>query len=115
MLRPRVYGDTRGLKLSLRRKLGRMAKRIGRNTRIFVRSGFRTREEQTILWSRYLRYGWPLAARPGTSRHESGRAADISVSVKGRLYTPTLRHQQHAHAEGLHFPVRGEPWHVEER
>lgn len=42
-----------------------------------VNSGFRSRAEQAILYARYLA-GGNLAARPGTSEHEKGRAIDVS-------------------------------------
>lgn len=42
-----------------------------------VTSGFRTFAEQSALYARYLA-GGPLAARPGTSSHETGQAVDVS-------------------------------------
>ena len=42
-----------------------------------VNSGFRTRAEQEVLYARYLA-GGTLAAKPGTSNHESGQAVDVS-------------------------------------
>jgi len=42
-----------------------------------VNSGFRTYAEQAVLYQRYLN-GGNLAAPPGQSNHESGRAVDVS-------------------------------------
>lgn len=84
--------------------------------RVRIVSGFRTRAEQEYLWKGYQRKlaGIPgnthfnLAARPGTSRHESGRAIDMDPDVAEQ---PRLRPIL---AEfGLTLPVPGEPWHVE--
>ena len=113
----RVFGDTKGLKLSLRRKLGRVARARGKGYRVYVRSGFRTYQEQEALYRNYLRNGSPLAAKPGTSRHESGRAADVNLvtpkgaylNIGGDAMTRRLLKEQ-----GLVRPVEGESWHVEE-
>lgn len=46
-----------------------------------VISGFRTRAEQEALYARYVASGFDnryIAARPGTSSHESGNAVDVS-------------------------------------
>lgn len=75
--------------------------------RFSVLSGLRTRAEQQALYNRYLNGTGNLAARPGTSRHESGNAADL---------TPSSARDTHgalARRFGLHFPVPGEAWHVE--
>jgi hypothetical protein len=75
---------------------------------IFVQSGFRTFAEQVALvaqkglWSSSNPTG---AAAPGTSLHESGRAADITP---GRDAFGWL-----ASRFGLSFPIPKEPWHVE--
>jgi len=42
-------------------------------------SGFRTMAEQVALYARYLATGSPLAAKPGYSNHQSGKAVDINV------------------------------------
>lgn len=75
--------------------------------RFSVLSGLRSRAEQEVLYRRYLAGTGNLAARPGTSRHESGNAADL---------TPSSARDTHgalARRFGLHFPVPGEAWHVE--
>ena len=85
----------------------------GARGQVFVESGYRSHEEQAILWSEALRrYGSPEAAddwvaRPGTSRHEQGLAVDLGgdVEMAARL----------AHELGLpiYRPLPNEPWHFE--
>lgn len=77
-----------------------------------VTSGFRTYEEQERLY-REKGPGW--AARPGTSNHERGIAADLSYNGSGQL--PGWVHQKAAEF-GIQFPlkdraVKPEPWHAE--
>ena len=72
-------------------------------------SGFRTYAEQKALYDAWKNgtYQVPVVAVPGTSAHESGRAADVSTT---RAWT-----ELHIRAEvfGLVFPVASEAWHVE--
>jgi hypothetical protein len=42
-------------------------------------SGYRTYAQQAELYRQYLAGTGPLAARPGTSAHETGRALDVST------------------------------------
>lgn len=97
---PMLSGDTDFLP-ALGMALSRMAQAVG--TAIYVTSGYRSLAEQQALYARYLA-GGTLAAKPGTSEHESGTAADISPgsSVFGRI----------ASKFGLTFNVPGEPWHI---
>lgn len=77
--------------------------------RVLVDSGRRSYGEQRVLWNRYLA-GGNLAARPGTSNHERGLAADL------RIVDPAVAWADvHAAAAGLGlwFPVPGEVWHIE--
>jgi hypothetical protein len=77
--------------------------------RVLIVSGRRSWGEQQVLWLRYLS-GGPLAARPGTSNHERGAAADL------RIVDPSVSWREvHAHAEtvGLWFPILSEDWHCE--
>lgn len=111
-----VYGDTAEVNRSLLVKLARVAK--AHKTRIFVRSGGRSRAEQTILYAHYKRFGHPLAAPPGRSHHEyvppaKARAADCqiggqTVNLGARIGKAELRKY------GIVLPVPGEPWHAEE-
>lgn len=47
---------------------------------ITLNSAFRSSAEQYLLYNWYLQHrcGIPLAAKPGTSNHEGGRAIDTS-------------------------------------
>lgn len=80
-----------------------------------VTSGKRSNKRQQELWEQALKkYGDPevadnWVARPGTSRHESGLAADLS------FHDDKTRAEAHRVAQqyGLHFPMEWEPWHIE--
>ena len=86
--------------------------RASRGT-VFLRSGWRSLAEQTVLWQDALsRYGDPevadnWVARPGTSMHEAGLAVDLegdialAWSLTQKLGLP------------LHRPLDHEPWHFE--
>lgn len=81
--------------------------------RVTVVSGYRTSEQQALLWDAALdRYGDPetaddWVAPPGSSAHELGRAVDLggdldlAVELTRRLGLP------------LHRPLPHEPWHFE--
>ena len=51
---------------------------VARNMKhlLAMTSGLRTYAEQGVFWDRY-QHGGNIAARPGTSNHESGEAADV--------------------------------------
>src|SRR3954468_17729562 len=49
-----------------------------RGEHFHITSGLRTRAEQERLWAGRGSNPYPVA-RPGTSRHESGRAADVTI------------------------------------
>jgi hypothetical protein len=83
-------------------RLVRLAKLSGEP--IMVNSGFRTRAEQEASYADYLA-GGTLAAKPGTSNHEYGRAADLELTEKQTALLSKV---------GLsNTVVGGEPWHVE--
>ena len=46
-------------------------------------SGFRTMAEQKVLYQRWLNGTGNLAARPGFSNHQNGRALDLNVQTGG--------------------------------
>jgi hypothetical protein len=73
--------------------------------RIHIVSGWRDSRKQAQLYAAYLAGTGNLAARPGTSKHERGLAVDWGGNQS--LY------QSLARSMGAHFPVRGEPWHME--
>ncbi len=74
-----------------------------------IKSGNRTYEEQAWLYDQYINHGGNLAAPPGQSNHNHGRAADISFN------TEAARQWFHANAAnfGLGFPIPSEDWHIE--
>lgn len=83
--------------------------------KLSITSGKRSPERQQQLWEQALqKYGDPeiadnWVARPGTSNHERGLAADL------RFADDAARQWAHANAGnyGLHFPMSWENWHIE--
>lgn len=80
---------------------------------ISIASGFRTYEEQKILYQRYIDSGKDIryiAAPPGSSEHESGNAVDANVNGTplANFYT-----SQQLHKFGLSAPVDGDPVHIQ--
>lgn len=75
--------------------------------RVWVGSGWRSIEEQTNLYNKWIsgQYDVPSVAKPGRSKHNHGNAIDFSGDL--RLA------QQLGRKYGLIFPVRGEAWHGE--
>jgi hypothetical protein len=104
-----LRGKIDGLEPELLAGLEQVARAIGKPIEII--SGLRTREEQEELYRRYLNGTGNLAAVPGTSRHESGQAADVYVDGVPLANVEGAR--QAASDAGLGFPVAGEAWHVE--
>ena len=74
-----------------------------------VRSGFRSYAKQKKLYKAYRQGAGNLAARPGYSNHESGRALDLYITDL-RVYAWLERH---AATYGFHRTVPGEAWHWE--
>lgn len=95
----------------------KLMKRIARAARSrkqvwYVRSGYRSFAEQDRLYKRYLAGEGPLAAKPGHSNHNLGRAADVGDAKNNDVGADA--HNRAALARfGLCLPVRGERWHVE--
>jgi hypothetical protein len=104
-----ISGDLSGLEQSLFLRLDTLAKR----ERIWldVISGERTRGEQIQLYRAFQNGTGNLAAPPGKSMHEHGRAADVYVNGVALASVPGAAAA--ARELGLGFPVPGEPWHVE--
>jgi hypothetical protein len=90
-------------------KLAKVARDSG--TKIHVNYGKRTYAEQLYLWNKY---GPPRAAKPGTSRHETGLAADCVTRVTRRNVGDVSRVRAALKKHGLCLPVPNEPWHVEQ-
>ncbi|HEU5055361.1 MAG TPA: M15 family metallopeptidase [Kofleriaceae bacterium] len=76
---------------------------------LWIESGFRTRDEQAVLYRAWRKGRGNKAARPGHSNHQSGRALDIAVSSPGALAWLSTN----ASRFGFKRTVRGEPWHWE--
>jgi D-alanyl-D-alanine carboxypeptidase len=72
-----------------------------------VVSSYRTREQQQRLWQAYQNGTGNMAAKPGTSNHETGHAVDIASSFLSAH--PDLRSWLLQH--GWTNDVPGEPWH----
>ncbi len=112
-----VYGDT-DCNADLLNRLALVARDRGKGFKVFVRYGKRTYAEQAVLYQAYLKNGHPLTAKPGTSRHETGRAADCQLVFPNG-------HQVNIGADAtarallakyrLILPVPGESWHVERK
>lgn len=89
--------------------LNNVARDLGEN--INVVSGGRTRAEQQFLYDLYLAGKGNLAAKPGTSRHETGRAVD--AYIRGVALGAFKGGKRTADKHGMSFPVPGEDWHAE--
>jgi LAS superfamily LD-carboxypeptidase LdcB len=74
-----------------------------------IRSGFRNHAKQAKLYKAYRKGDGNLAARPGFSNHESGRALDLFITDY-KVYEWLAGH---ASKFGFHRTVSGEPWHWE--
>ena len=86
----------------------RAAAEIDRNAH-HRRSGFRTNDDQLMFYQAWSA-GWGhLAAKPGYSNHQSGRALDLAVFQDAAL--PWL--DAHARRYGFKRTVKAEPWHWE--
>lgn len=81
-----------------------------------VNSGGRTRAEQQAAYDRYLR-GGNLAAKPGHSVHESGRAVDFGGAIQNSGSREHRWLQQNASRWGFKWTGKNfrqvEPWHWE--
>jgi hypothetical protein len=76
---------------------------------IGINSGFRTMDEQRYFYNCYQTgrcNNGNLAARPGYSNHQNGRAIDVSNSGSSWM-------QNNAARFGFRRTVSGEPWHFE--
>jgi hypothetical protein len=102
---PHLSGDL-DANPELLRRLEALAAKRGEHFRIT--SGLRTYAEQMRLWNGRGSNPYPVA-RPGTSRHESGRAADVMIGgrdIQSVIPASELR------AAGLN-PLAGDSVHVE--
>jgi LAS superfamily LD-carboxypeptidase LdcB len=102
---PHLDGDLDASPELLRRLEALAAKR---GEHFHITSGLRTYAEQMRLWNGRGSNPYPVA-RPGTSRHESGRAADVTINgrdIQSVISASELR------AAGLN-PLAGDSVHVE--
>ena len=76
-----VTGDKDGLNPQLLQKLAQIGKQLGE--KVSIDSGARSRQEQEVLYQKYLNGTGNLAAKPGYSNHQNGIAMDVS-GVCGR-------------------------------
>lgn len=76
------------------------------------RSSYRTYTEQVALYAAYRNGTGNLAAVPGTSRHETGRALDLG-DPDNRDIGETAHRRDALRKHGFTFPVLSEDWHVE--
>ena len=95
---------------------------------LLVTSGYRTYAQQKSLYDRWKAgtFHAPSVARPGTSRHENGRALDLrdsgnspGVTVAGNSRSNWMRANSHRYGfvangygfrEPWHFEYQGDPW-----
>jgi hypothetical protein len=78
--------------------------------KLIFRSGLRTKEEQKLLYDRWIKKGktgYPVA-KPGQSRHESGFSLDINDDQADFLDRKGILAKY-----GLDRPVRNDPVHIE--
>jgi LAS superfamily LD-carboxypeptidase LdcB len=76
---------------------------------LHINSGYRSYQEQAVLYNRYRNHGGPLAAAPGHGNHGWGLSADIDVTNP-----QVLRWLRSNAARFGFFPDVGldvEPWH----
>jgi LAS superfamily LD-carboxypeptidase LdcB len=89
------------------REMSRAARKKGID--LAIRSGFRSHDQQKELYARFRR-GWGhMAAKPGFSNHQSGKAVDIDIDD----YKVYEWLKKHAHKFGFKKTVRREAWHWE--
>ena len=79
------------------------AKKDGINLQIS--SAYRSHEEQKVLYQKYLNGTGNLAAKPGTSNHESGDALDLGPPSAFAWL------KQNAGQFGFKNKIASEPWH----
>jgi LAS superfamily LD-carboxypeptidase LdcB len=71
-------------------------------------SGFRTHARQAELYREWRRGAGHIAAPPGYSNHQRGRALDLDLDAPTYAWLQT-----NARSHGFYRTVRGEPWHWE--
>jgi TP901 family phage tail tape measure protein len=98
-----LAGSTTGLNPEFLRRFMAYSDRVGP---LRIVSGFRSRARQAQLYAAYLAGRGNLAAPPGRSKHEVGLAIDHAPVANASMKAIARQFR-------LHYPVRGEPWHIE--
>lgn len=102
MIRTHVTGATQNVSGLLLSRVAQLAKDKG--MKLEIGDGYRTKEEQAVLWEQSDKSGKMVAA-PGSSRHEAGFAIDAEWA-KSMSDAELAKY-------GLYRPMDYEPWHVE--
>lgn len=109
------YGLIAGADAAFRQMSSAFQQQFGYH--IPVTEGGRSYERQQQLYNLYLQGRGNLAARPGTSLHESGRAVDLGGPFTNANSREHIWLQQNAHRWGYKWTGKNfsqfEPWHWE--
>lgn len=100
-----IGGKVQGLDKKFLTQLAAFNKAAG--GRYSVYSGYRSVAHQAQLYARYLAGRGPEAAKPGSSQHNFGLAADLAPSNARDVHAGLAR------KFGLVFTVPSESWHIE--
>ena len=100
-----IGGKVQGLNKRFLKQLAAFNKEAG--GRYTVNSGYRDNAKQAVLYARYLAGRGPVAAKPGSSMHNKGLAADLAPSNARDVHAGLAR------KHGLVFTVPSESWHIE--
>jgi D-alanyl-D-alanine carboxypeptidase len=76
---------------------------------LWIRSGYRSWEEQEWFYAAWKSGYGNKAAKPGHSNHQAGRALDLDLDLAGSYDWL----ERHARQYGFKRTVAGEPWHWE--
>lgn len=108
-----AYGLEAGAGTRLQALQGAYKKQFG--TDLPVLEGGRDRARQTYLYNLYLQGKGNLAAKPGTSKHETGRAVDLGGPAHSRGTAQHTWLAQNAPNFGWYWAGKnfGEAWHFE--
>ncbi len=102
-----LAGDLYGVNRELLRRAYSAARE--RDISIRINSGYRSIDEQWVLYRRYLAGDGPIAAYPGKSWHNYRGALDAKW-VDG---VPLRERRGVIERHGLAFTVESEPWHIQ--
>jgi zinc D-Ala-D-Ala carboxypeptidase len=76
-------------------------------------SALRTRDQQAVLYAKWVAGQGPRAAVPGKSKHEDGVAVDVQLTGQKRESPEYLWLRENAEGYGFKNTVSDEPWHWE--